>query len=138
YVALQLAEAARALSQVPKDVRSPRAADHGEARGQRAAVRRISNGVLSSWHHGLRGLLGVTKRKAHSSVTASSEVYFGNFARWLWTEQRTHNQNMDTTTQATATAAALRARNLAVEAPRSPRCALGGYAILPRLLDKCR
>ena len=22
--------------------------------------------------------------------------------------------------------------------PRSPRCRLGGYALLPRLLDKCR
>jgi hypothetical protein len=28
--------------------------------------------------------------------------------------------------------------NLTTQAPRSPRVQLGGYAILPRLLDKCR
>lgn len=33
---------------------------------------------------------------------------------------------------------ALRAPDLTAHAPRSPRCRLGGYAILPRLLDKCR
>jgi hypothetical protein len=30
------------------------------------------------------------------------------------------------------------APNLAQRPPRSPRCRLGGYAILPRLLDKGR
>lgn len=33
---------------------------------------------------------------------------------------------------------ALRAPDLTAYAPRSPRCKLGGYSILPRLLDKCR
>jgi len=28
--------------------------------------------------------------------------------------------------------------NLTQRPPRSPRCRLGGYALLPRLLDKCR
>ena len=30
------------------------------------------------------------------------------------------------------------APDLTQRAPRSPRCRLGGYALLPRLLDKCR
>lgn len=30
------------------------------------------------------------------------------------------------------------APDLAQRAPRSPRCRLGGFALLPRLLDKCR
>ncbi len=30
------------------------------------------------------------------------------------------------------------APNLNQRAPRSPRCRLGGYVILPRMLDKCR
>ena len=37
-----------------------------------------------------------------------------------------------------ASAAALSAPDLTQRPPRSPRCRLGGYALLPRLLDKCR
>lgn len=32
----------------------------------------------------------------------------------------------------------INAPDLTQRAPRSPRCRLGGYAILPRILDKCR
>lgn len=35
-------------------------------------------------------------------------------------------------------AAAIAAPDLTAHAPRSPRSRLGGFAILPRLLDKCR
>ena len=32
----------------------------------------------------------------------------------------------------------MNAPDLTKQAPRSPRCRLGGYALLPRMLDKCR
>jgi hypothetical protein len=47
---------------------------------------------------------------------------------------KTKQNNMKNETQNTA----FTAPNLITSPPRSPRVRLGGYAILPRLLDKCR
>jgi hypothetical protein len=71
----------------------------------------------------------VTKWKPQSSITLEYQVYNGNYRHCLG--NITSNKSM-------ANKSSFSVPDLTQRAPRSLRCRLGGYAILPRLIDKCR
>lgn len=76
----------------------------------------------------------VTERKLHCDFGVSKPVYKGNQRPYF--DRPSHfltTHKPMPTNQPLPTAP-----NLHDRAPRSPRCRLGGYVILPRMLDKCR
>jgi hypothetical protein len=72
----------------------------------------------------------VTRWKPQSSVTNIYQVYNGNY-RHCFDSRLTRKNPMTNLSSCLAP-------DLAQRAPRSLRCRLGGYAVLPRLIDKCR
>lgn len=76
----------------------------------------------------------VTRRKLHCDLGVSKPVYKGYQEPYLdWQSHCLTTHKPMLAKQAIPTAP-----NLNHRAPRSPRCRLGGYVILPRMLDKCR
>jgi hypothetical protein len=93
-----------------------RESGHGAGGGATSVFRRATIKAVTDW-------------KLHSLVTKGYQVYNGYLARSVTA--------LTMTTQ-TLASKSITAPDLTVRPPRSLRCRLGGYTILPRMLDKCR